>query len=78
MKIGVIHVMINGADTSLISTDQYAEVTYDDLVMLAGKTPGTEYNIVYDNRRMLGGGIMEPGDEATLYDGAHVYVYPGP
>lgn len=78
MKIGTIRIMINGEEETLISTDQYAEVTYDDVVMLAGKSPGTDYNIVYDNRRMLGGGIMEPGDTATFYDGAHVYVYPCP
>lgn len=78
MKIGIIHIRINGEDESLVSTDQYAEVTYDDLVMLAGKIPGIDYQIVYDNRRMLGGGTLEPGEEATLYDGAHVYVYPGP
>lgn len=78
MKIGTIHIHLNGEDVTLISTDQYAEVTYEDVVMLAGKQ-GTDYNIVYDNRRMLGGGTMEqPGDTATFYDGAHVYVYPGP
>lgn len=74
MKIGNIHIWVNGVEHSVMSTDQYAELSYEELVELAGKQPSVVYTVVYDNRRMLGGGSLVSGESCTLYDGAVVNV----